>query len=240
MLFVSVPGRPGSTRVVGKPFGWPRWEIQARVRGRLHGVFSRGLGLLGHIQLPAAHVHGFTGGGQSLEDDGTGLRRQTRLQDQGAVVVVVEFHGALLVQGVGPLAFGNTLDLAVVAHQAFHVGGGSAVGNVQEVVLVLRCRDPGHRAHLGVAHLAAAEGCADSGQGLQAAGDPHLVTGGAQADAALPIEPMGAGKNPPLAPALAAVELRDEAQQTVVGRVDVGGELGDLAFQGIQRAGRHG
>ncbi len=85
------------------------------------------------------------------------------------------------------------------------------VGNVQEVGFVLWCRHSGHRAHLGVAHLAAAEGFADIGQGLQATGHPHLVTGGAQADAALPVQPMGAGENAPLAPALAAVELGDEA-----------------------------
>jgi hypothetical protein len=54
------------------------------------------------------------------------------------------------------------------------------------------------------------------------------------------VEPMGAGEDPPLEPALAAIELGDEAQQAVVGRVDVGGELGNLVFQGIQRAGRHG
>jgi hypothetical protein len=54
------------------------------------------------------------------------------------------------------------------------------------------------------------------------------------------IQPMGAGEDPPLEPALAAVELGDEAQQAVISRVDVGGELGDLVFQGIQRDGTHG
>ncbi len=199
-----------------------------------------GHGLLGGIEITTAHVHGLPGGGQGLEDDGTGLRRQARLQDQGAVGVVVECHAALLVQGVGPLALGDTLDFPVVTYQALHLGGGAMVGNIQEVGFVLHGRDPGHGAHLGVAHLAAAEGFTDIGQGLEAAGDPHLVTGGAQADATLPIQPVGAGDDPPLEPALAAVELGDEAQQAVIGRVDVGGELGDLVFQGIQRAGRHG
>jgi hypothetical protein len=53
------------------------------------------------------------------------------------------------------------------------------------------------------------------------------------------VEPMGAGEDPPLEPALAAIEFGDEAQEAVVGRVDVGGELGDLVFQGFQSGARH-
>ena len=54
------------------------------------------------------------------------------------------------------------------------------------------------------------------------------------------VEPVGAGEDAPLEPALATVELGDEAQQAVVGRVDVGGELGYLVFQSFQRGARHG
>ncbi len=119
------------------------------------------------------------------------------------------------------------------------MGGGSVAGHLQQLGFVLQGRDAGHCTDLGIAHLASAEGLADVGQGLQAARDPHLVTGRDHADATLPIEPMGAGEDPPLEPALAAVEFGDEAQEAVVGRVDVGGELGDLMFQGFQRRARH-
>jgi hypothetical protein len=51
---------------------------------------------------------------------------------------------------------------------------------------------------------------------------------------------MGAGDNPPLEPALAAVELGDESQQAIIGRVDVGGELGNFMILEITSVASHG
>ena len=91
------------------------------VVARFRGVFLSALGLFGRIEFPAAHVPGFAGGGRGLEHDGTGLRRQACLDDQGAVGVVVELHAAFLVQRVRPFTLGDALHLAVVG--CVDVGG---------------------------------------------------------------------------------------------------------------------
>jgi hypothetical protein len=150
------------------------------------------------------------------------------------VIVVVQSQLASLVQGVGPLALGGGLHLAVVAHQGFHVRGGAAAGDLQEVVLILRRRDADLGAHFGVAHLAAAKGFADPGQGLEAAGDAHLVVDPHRGDATFSGEPVGTGTHTPVAPSPAAIELGDEAQQAIVGGLE-GHRSGPCALENAAR-----
>lgn len=66
--------------------------------------------------ITPALVQGFAGGSQCLQDDLIALRRQARLDDQSVMLVVVEFDVAIFVYGICPLAFGNGLNLAVIAH----------------------------------------------------------------------------------------------------------------------------
>ena len=59
-------------------------------------------------------------------------------------------------------------------------------------------------------------------------GHAHLLPRRAQIQAALKIQPMRAGVQRPVRPALTAVEFRDQPQPPIVGGIQVAGELGDL------------
>ena len=62
-------------------------------------------------------------------------------------------------------------------------------------------------------------------------GHAHLLARRADIEAALPVEPVRAGLREAVRPAVAAVELGDQAQPAVVGRVEVAGQLGDLGLE---------
>ena len=72
--------------------------------------------------------------------------------------------------------------------------------------------DAGDGSDLGVGELPRAQGLGDAGIVQQRPADPHLVLGGAHADAAVPVQPEGGAAALPSLIALALVELADQEQ----------------------------
>ena len=70
------------------------------------------------------------------------------------------------------------------------------VGNIQKVAFVLPRRDAGHRAHLGIAHLAAAEGFADIRQGPRLRATRTLSRAAPKPMPHFQLRPMGAANFP--------------------------------------------
>ncbi len=120
------------------------------------------------------------------------------------------------------------------------VGGGAVLGDHQQVLLALRGGDAGQRAHLGVAHRAAGEGLAHPAQAPEGPGDAHLLAGGGRGDAALPVQPAGAGQAPLVGPAAGRVELADEVDEAGLAGGEVGGQLGDAVAEGFVGEPVHG
>ena len=96
-------------------------------------------------------------------------------------------------------------------------------------------RDPGKRPNLGVAKFAAGHGRGDFRHAGERMGDPHLFPRRAQIEAALEIQPMSAGMQGAVSPALATVVLGNQGQPAVVRGIQLAGELGDLCLQILDR-----
>jgi hypothetical protein len=62
-------------------------------------------------------------------------------------------------------------------------------------------------------------------------GHAHLLPRRAQIQAALKIQPMRAGVQRPVRPAMTPIKFRDQPQPAIVGGIQVAGELGDLRFE---------
>ena len=128
----------------------------------------------------------------------------------------------------------GTLDAPVPPDQALDVGRGAVTGDHEQILFVVRRRDPGHGADLGEADPAGAKRLADKVQILEGVGYPDFLAGGAHSDAALPVQPVGARVQARACPALTLVELAYERQEAVGGGGDVRGQFGDVVFQVLQ------
>ena len=135
----------------------------------------------------------------------------------------------LRLQRLGPL------DAAVAPDQALDMGGRAVLGDHEQILLVLRCRHARHGTDLGEADPSGAKRFTDPGQVREGVGDADLLPGGAQADAAFPVEPMGTGFETWAAPPVTVVELAYQHQEPVCGGGDMRGQLGDFVSQGLQR-----
>ena len=154
------------------------------------------------------------------------------MEDEHAVFVVVVLEHPGLVAELGAVAFGFPgFAAAELSHQFLDVGGGAVLGNHDEVVFVLGGGDAGHRTDFGVADGAAAEGGAGQRQCWQRLGDADFLSGRAQRDAAFPVEPVGAGLDAPLAPAVLCVEGLQEHEEAIGRGIDVSVEGGDFYFE---------
>jgi hypothetical protein len=65
-------------------------------------------------------------------------------------------------------------------------------------------------------------------------GDAHLFSRRAQVQPAFEVEPMRVGWQFAVRPALASIELGDQSEPTIVRRVQLAGEFGDLRLQFFQ------
>jgi hypothetical protein len=102
--------------------------------------------------------------------------------------------------------------------------------DVQQNVLVLRCRNPGHRPDLGIRHLAVAEGLVDPRQRADRMSDSKLLPGRARADPAMEIQPLGAARHAVTGPLPRIVELRDQLEKPVGRCGDFAPKLEDFLF----------
>jgi hypothetical protein len=127
------------------------------------------------------------------------------------------------------------LHAAELPHERFDVMRGAVQCDIQQHVFRGGRRHAGDRAHFRVAQLALTHGPRDLRQALERTGDPNLFSSCTQVEAALPAEPVGAGLGEAVRPAVAAIELRNQQQPAVIGRVQVTGEFGDLGLQFADR-----
>jgi hypothetical protein len=98
----------------------------------------------------------------------------------------------------------------------------------EETPLGLRRGDAGQGPNLGIGELPASEGVGESRQRAQRPGDANPLARCARLEADSPGEPLRARAEARVPPA-ADVELSDERAQPCGGRVEVGGQLGDLS-----------
>ena len=105
---------------------------------------------------------------------------------------------------------------------------------LQQVRLVLRRRHAAQRAYLGVRQLARREGARDLRQVEQRRSNAHLLARGADRDAALHVQPLGAVVELPCLPALPDVELAHQLEERVLLRVDALGMGDELLLELVQ------
>ena len=104
-------------------------------------------------------------------------------------------------------------------------------GNHHQVVFILRCGNTSHGPDLRVADPALPERLADLRQIFHCMRHANLLTCRTHADPVLPVQPVRAGTQPRLSPALALVVFADQFEQAVSGSIDMGSQFGDLVFQ---------
>jgi len=132
---------------------------------------------------------------------------------------------------VGVIRVLQALAAAVFRHQLLDVMRGAVARDHQQVVLVAGVGDARHRPYLGIRQLAAAKRLADQRQVLERVRHPHFLARGAHADAALEVQPVGAGAEAGQAPVLVLVKLANQCEQAVGRGVDVRAEFGDFGTQ---------
>src|SRR5262249_28310833 len=106
--------------------------------------------------------------------------------------------------------------------------------------LLVERRDPGHGANLGVADLTEAQGVVDQRQVAERAGHADLLAGGAQRDAAAPVQPVRAGQGALARPALLEVEAAQVGEKAMHGGVDGRGRGGDAVGERVEIVGAWG
>jgi hypothetical protein len=205
--------------------------VTGEVPGRFRGNVFVFLGLAIHW---AIHC-GIHRRAQCLHDSRPSLGGQPGLEHIAAVVVDEPVQLPQVMAQVLRLQRLGPLDASVALNQALDMGGRAVLRDHEQILLIPRRRHARHGADLGEADPSGAERVTDPGQVREGVGDADLLPGGAHADAAFPVEPMGAGLQARPFPALALVELADQDQETVGGGGDMRGQLADFVGQGLQR-----
>ena len=122
----------------------------------------------------------------------------------------------------------DAVDTTPRARQSFHMRRGAAPRHVHQLRLVLRRRHAGDGADLRVRHLAALHGGAEARKDGQCLRHPHLLACGAEIDPCAPVQPVGAGAEAGVPPTR-VVELAEQDEQVVGGRVQSRGEFSDAS-----------
>ena len=154
------------------------------------------------------------------------------VQHYGTVVLVPEGEAAILVLGIGPFGLFRPLRSSMEADELLDMLRGAVQSDVEEVGLVPGHRDTGSvpgpwssRARpWRVPRRAAAIRSAPGRRGLSPAQCGYQCR--------RPSSASGRTTAPP-GPHLAAIELGDEGEKSVCGGVDVSGEGGDRAGEGV-------
>ena len=158
--------------------------------------------------------------------DGTDLRRQPAAEDHHPLVIDVQRQGPMPLALLRLLRSLEAIDPPPGADEALDVGGCAGQGQIDEPPFVLGRGDPREGAHLGVRQRPALHRRADARKGRQRAGDSHLLARRAEIDPGPPMQPVSA-RQTPVVPAGAGIELAQQDEELVRGRVHAGGQLGD-------------
>ena len=159
---------------------------------------------------------------ERLHDERRFVRMEPRLEPHHPVRAADDLHPAR-----SPVA-ARAHHLLDAAADALEPRGGAVLRQVEEPAFILRRGDSRHRADFRVAHLGARESGVDQRQLPERLGHADFLPRRDRAEAHAPIEPGRHRRQPVLPVAAARVELADERQEPVLGRVELGGEGRDL------------
>jgi len=200
-------------------------------RGRFRGDVPetcRGLGA-----LPGPLIEALAGRGQGLHEQRSHLRLEPPAEDHHAVLVVIHVQGSARVPPLRLPSLGTPVHAPPPAHDPLDVGRRARAPHRQEPSFGLRRGHAGQATDLGVGQLPAAQGLGGKWQCTQSAGHSDPLPGRAQVEPHAPGEPGGAGTETRV-PSPAGVELTNQIEQARGGRVEVGGQLGDLVTEPVQ------
>src|SRR5712664_932042 len=141
-------------------------------------------------------------------------------------------HGPAPVAPRCLLRFSLAVHRAPAADDTLDVLGGTGPAHCEQSLFSLRRRDAGQRPNFRVRELAARERLRQPWQGPQRARHADALASRAPIEAYTPREPRGARAEPGV-PAATRVEFADEIEQARGGRIEMGGQLGDLVAKPI-------
>ena len=144
---------------------------------------------------------------ERLEEHRADIRRELAAHDDHAVPVLVD--GKL---GAGLLFprvrfFGIEVDLAPRANDSLDLTRRAAARELEELFLIVGCRDSSDGADFRVGELPLAHGLADGRKPLESMRDPKLLPRSPGVEPGAPRKPVGAGLEPRLCPPSELVEL---------------------------------
>ena len=216
--------------VAARPRVETRLERALRDQGQGVGADLAGrrpLGLVLPVVRVVAHVQLLSRGVERLPQDLARLRGESPADHEHAVLVDVGADVARRIAQFVVARLDGAVDPAPAPDQSLDVGRRAAPTGVHERLLRLGRGDAGQRSHLRVGKNAPLHRLAHQGKVAKRVSHPHPFPrrSGRQADA--PGQPVGAVPEA-VVPALLLVELADQYEQFVGGRIDAGGERGDL------------
>jgi hypothetical protein len=159
------------------------------------------------------------------------LDRHAAVNDHRVVIVMPKIEKAMPLRRRGPARFLNALDPSILLHRALDMCRRAVECDVEQRGFVLRCRDPRHRPDLGIGNAALAKRGVDLRQFANRVGDPDLLAGRDDADAAVHVEPVRTAHDAGAAPAFGGVERGDELEEAVRGGRDLAPQFGDLLVE---------
>ena len=160
------------------------------------------------------------------------LRRQPPLDNHHPVVVHPRPQRPLLLSPPLLRLLRHAIDPPPPADDLLYMRGRAAFRHVEQRLLVLRCGDARHGAHLRVGDDAAPHRVAQLRQVRQRTRHPDVLARRARSQARAPAQPMRARGT--ARPAGTRVELPDQEEQLVGGGLNACGELGDAVAEAFE------
>ena len=222
---VPLTRRPGIELMMQRALG----EEAQRIGLLLHARRSRGAG----TGDASALIKCLARGVERTQEHGARLGVQPAAEHHRAIVVRIDVKPSVGVLARRPTGPGPPIQLSPPADDPLHVDGGARASHRKEASLGLGRGDPGQSPDLGVGELPAREGFGQPRKRTQRVGnaDPLARRAGREADS--PGEPLRAGPKAPVPPS-PLIELADQREQPRGGRVEMGGQLGDLVAESVQ------
>ncbi len=187
-----------------------------------------------HIRRLLPSVERLGCGGEGLREHGAGFRIQAATHDPTSVLIDPHIELSPIVPEVLPFGVLVPVHATPCAHDLLDVLRRPVQRDLEELRLVHRRRDARERAYLRVEELTATHGIGDHWQRHERTRDAHLLTRRTRGNTGSPAQPVcTAGEAG--APRLEGIELAQLQEEFVGGRMQPGGQLGDLVAEYLGR-----